>query len=101
MTSILKWVEKELLEKALDVQPDEVHDGPSNASSFVKQLPLAEWGFTNCPAIPYWADEYGDPSFPHILATLINLNGRADDAEPTGYHGLSTEYMIDTQKNNA
>jgi hypothetical protein len=101
MTSILKWVEKGLLEKALHVQPNEVRDAPSNNLSFVKKLPLREWGFTNCPAIPYWADEYGDPSFEHVVATLINLNGRADDAEPTGYHGLSTVYTIDGQKNVA
>ena len=24
-------------------------------------LPLQEWGFDNCPAIPFWADANGDP----------------------------------------
>jgi hypothetical protein len=101
MSSILHWIEKELLEKALHVQPGEVRDAPRSKTSFVKRLPLQEWGFTNCPAIPYWANEYGDPDFQHIVATLINLNGRAEDAEPTGYHGLGTVYTIDGQKNNA
>ena len=101
MTSILKWVEKELLEKALQIEADEVSDGPSTNLSFLKQLPLQQWGFTNCPAIPYWADEYGDPDITHIGATVINLNGRAETAKPTGYHGLSTQYTIDGQPNIA
>jgi hypothetical protein len=101
MTPILKWIEKELLEKALHIDLDEVGDAPITKESFLKQLPLQEWNFMNCPAIPYWADEFGDPDFKHILATLINLNGRADDAEPTGYHGLGTSYTIQGQPNNA
>jgi hypothetical protein len=101
MTSILKWVEKELLEKALQIEADEVSDGPRTNLSFLKQLPLRQWGFMNCPAIPYWADEFGDPDITHIGATVINLNGRAETAKPTGYHGLSTQYTIDGQPNIA
>jgi hypothetical protein len=91
---VAAWIERAL-------QADEVVDGPSNQLSFVKQLPLREWGFKHCPAIPYWADKYGDPDLKHVIATLINLNGRAEDAMPTAYHGLSTVYTIDNQTNVA
>ena len=40
-------------------------------------------------------------SITHIGATVINLNGRAETAKPTGYHGLSTQYTIDGQPNIA
>ena len=67
----------------------------------MKKLPLQEWKLEHCPAIPYWADQYGDPDLEHIAATVINLNGRGLEATPTAYHGLSTEYTIDGQKNVA
>ena len=101
MTSILKWIEKELLEKVLEAEIGKVVDGPTTASSLLKQLPLRKWGFDNCPGIPYWADEYGDLDLPHVLSTLNRLKGRADQAAPTAYHGLSTVYTIDNQKNIA
>ena len=58
-------------------------------------------GFKHCPAIPYWADEYGDPALEHLLATLVKLNARGQEGIPTAYHGLSTEHTIDGQKHNA
>ena len=39
---------------------------PADHAPPLSRLPLLEWGFVNCPAIPYWADEYGDPDLrPH------------------------------------
>src|SRR5439155_10538258 len=67
----------------------------------LKQLPLQEWGFKHCPAIPYWGDVYGDPDLKHILATVAKLNGRGEEGIPTAYRGLSTVYTIDDQKHNA
>ena len=97
----MKWFEQELIEllsKGLELVAEEVVDGPSN---FLKQLPLHEWGFKHCPAVPYWGDEYGDPDLKHILATLVKLNARGQEGIPTAYHGLSTEYTIGGQKHNA
>ena len=99
--SWLRSLETSLLKKALHAEPSEVVDAPRTDASFLKQLPLREWKLEHCPAIPYWADEYGDPSLEHIAATVINLNGRGLEATPTAYHGLSTEYTIDGQKNIA
>lgn len=99
--SWLRSLESALLKKALHAEPDEVSDGPRTEQSFVRKLPLQEWKLEHCPAIPYWADQYGDPSLEHIAATVINLNGRGLEATPTAYHGLSTEYTIDGQKNIA
>lgn len=99
--SWLRSIETALLKKALHAEPEEVADGPRTDTSFVRRLPLEKWGFDNCPAIPYWADAYGDPSLAHILATVINLNGRGLEATPTAYHGLSTTYTIDGQENIA
>ena len=33
---------------------------PPDPSDHVAKLPVSEWGFANCPAIPYWADYVGD-----------------------------------------
>jgi hypothetical protein len=101
---ILRWVEQELLElleKALNVAAEEVVDGPRTSSSFVGQLPLREMGFEHCPAIPYWADSYGDPDLKHVLATLSKLNIRGQEGLGTAYRGLSTIYTIDGQTHDA
>jgi Lipoxygenase len=91
------WIERELLERAVQIGAGEVVDGPSSPLSFLKQLPLREWGFENCPAIPYWADQYGDPDIKHILATLSKLNGRGQEVLKTADPGLSIQYTIDGQ----
>ena len=101
MSWLKTWVERELLERAVQIQADEVVDGPSSPLSFLKQLPLREWGFTNCPAIPYWADAYGDPDIKHILATLSKLNGRGQEVLRFADPGLSTKYTIDGQTKSA
>src|SRR5215813_6877866 len=105
MTSIVKWIEKELLDtllqRVLQIETGGVADGPRTMSSFLSQLPLRELGFAHCPAIPFWADQYGDPDFKHILATLGRLSGRAQEAMPTAYRGLSTAYTIDNQTHGA
>jgi hypothetical protein len=96
--SLLRSIGTMLLRQLLEA---EVVDGPKSATSSVKRLPLETWGFHNCPAIPYWADAYGDPSLPHILATVGKLQTRGAEATPTAYHGLSTTYTIDDQTNVA
>ncbi len=40
----------------------------------LSQLPLRDWNFANCPAIPFWADEYGDPDLGHVLKTVSDLD---------------------------
>ena len=97
MTGILKRIENELVEKVLQAETGTVHDGPRTATSYLKQLPIREWGFEQCPGLPYWADAYGDPDFAHILDTLGKLKQRAADAMPTAYKGLSHKYTIDDQ----
>ncbi len=58
----------------------DVLDGPSTPSLKVEPLPLQDWGFYNCPAIPFWADANGD-SGPHALATDDRA---ADEARERG-----------------
>lgn len=93
---ILKWIERKLLERALQMEAEEVADGRSDGSSFLKQLPLREWGFENCPAIPYWADAEGDPDLVQIESTLALLRQRAGQGMPA-YCGLDTDYTIGGQ----
>ena len=64
MTWILKWIEKELLEKALHVEPGEVVDGPRTRRRFVKQLPLQEWGFDELPGDPVLGRRVRGSRFP-------------------------------------
>ena len=101
MSRIVKWIERELSEIAGDIAAAEVVDGPRDKFSFLRKLPLHEWGFEHCPAIPYWADEFGDPDLKRVIATVLKLNGRGQEGIPTAYHGLSTVYTIDNEKNNA
>ena len=63
----------------------------------LSQLPLREWNFANCPAIPFWADQYGDPDLGHVFKILKELETRADEREPA-LQGLSTEYTIAGRK---
>ena len=57
------WIEKDFIERDLEAEADEVVDAPRSDASFVGHLPLREWGLTNCPAIPYWADPNGNPDW--------------------------------------
>jgi hypothetical protein len=75
-------------------EPDAVIlDGPSSATSYVARLPVREWGFEHCPAIPYWADVDGDPDLAHVGATLGRLEARGKEGA-LAYEGLNTEYTI-------
>jgi Lipoxygenase len=69
---------------------------PPDSSDHVAQLPLREWGFFHCPAIPYWADADGDPDLDQVLNTVELLKQRAGQGMPA-YCGLSTEYTIGGQ----
>lgn len=98
---IFKWLEQEVreaLSKALELVAEEIVDGPS---TLLGRLPLQDWGFEHCPAIPYWTDAYGDPDLRHVLATLAKLDDRGEEGIPTAYEGLSTEFTIDGQEHNA
>ena len=59
----------------------------------LSQLPLRKWNFKNCPAIPFWADEYGDPDLNHVFGTLKELEVRGGERE-FARQGLSTVYTI-------
>lgn len=101
---ILAWAEeevRELLSKGLELVAEEIVDAPATKKSRLACLPLREWGFAHCPAIPYWVDEYGDPDLKHILATVAKLNGRGEEGVPTAYRGLSTAYTIAGQEHDA
>ena len=101
LKSLLKWIGEKLLGLAVEIAAHEVVDHPSDPKSFLKKLPLREWGFEHCPAIPYWADEHGDPDLEHVLTTVGKLAERGEEATPTGYNGLSTVYTIDNQTHKA
>ena len=101
---IFAWIEQELIEllsKGLELVAEDIVDGPSTKQSFLRKLPLQEWGFDHLPAVPYWADERGDPDLKHVLATLVKLNARGQEGLPTAYHGLSNTYTIDGQTHDA
>ncbi len=72
----------------------------SSKQSFLKKLPLRDWGFEHCPAIPYWADAYGDPDLKRVIAEVLKLNGRGQDGS-SAYEGLSTVYTIDGETTTA
>ena len=77
---------------------DEVLDRPRTKSSFLKQLPLREWGFEHCPAIPYWADAVrGSRSQARHRDGGSSLNGRGRAGHATRISGSSTVYTIDGQ----
>jgi len=75
-------------------------DGPSTPSLHVAQLPLQEWGFYNCPAIPFWADAAGNPDPTHLQTTLQRMENRAVEGK-AAYDGLSTVYTIGGQTKTA
>jgi hypothetical protein len=75
-------------------------DGPATDLSYVRKLPIDAWGFTNCPAIPYWADVYGNPDQAHIGLTLQRLAGRLQESLGA-YAGLNTQYTIGRQTHYA
>ena len=62
----------------------------------VGRLPIRDWGFVNCPAIPFWANPLGDPDLERVLAFIEGLKGRAAEGMPA-YCGLSTKYTIGGQ----
>jgi hypothetical protein len=66
----------------------------------VERLPLYEAGFVNCPAIPYWANAYGDPHTTWLTETLTHLGERGLTATPA-YLGLATPYTIAGQTHMA
>ena len=102
---IFKWLEDEfveIVEKIAEIGAEDVsRAAPRTDKSFLRKLPTREWGFEHCPAIPYWADEHGDPDLKHVLATIVKLGARGQEGIPTAYHGLSTEYTIDDQTHDA
>jgi hypothetical protein len=101
---ILAWAKQELIEllsEGLELVADEVVDRPSTSTSFVRRLPVREWGFEHCPAVPYWADAHGDPDLKHVLATQVKLNARGQQGISTAYEGLSTDFTISGQTHNA
>ncbi len=67
---------------------------PPPSTDHVAQLPLHDWGFDNCPAIPYWADYVGDPDFEQIVNTVQLLQQRANVEGLPAYCGLDTDYTI-------
>jgi hypothetical protein len=69
---------------------------PPDPSDHVAKLPVSEWGFANCPAIPYWADYVGDPDLVQIENTVALLKQRAAQGAPA-YCGLDTVYTIGGQ----
>jgi Lipoxygenase len=97
---LFRWIEKELGELAGDVAAREFVDGPAGKDSFLKKLPLLEWGFEHCPAIPYWADEYGDPDLKRVIAQVLKLNARGQEGS-SAYEGLSAVYTIDGETTTA
>ena len=102
---IFKWLEHEfveLAEKLAELGAEEVsRDHPRTETSWLRKLPTREWGFEHLPAIPYWADEHGDPDLKHVLAQIVKLGARGQEGVPTAYHGLSTEYTIGGQTRDA
>ena len=102
---IFKWLGHEFVEiaeKLAELGAEDVSlSAPRTEKSFLRKLPTREWGFEHCPAVPYWADEHGDPDMKHVLATIVKLGVRGQEGIPTAYQGLSTEYTIDGQKHDA
>ncbi len=66
----------------------------------VGHLPLQQWGFYNCPAIPYWALPDGSPDMQRATATVGQLAARGRDATAmAAYGGLTTPYTIGGNEN--
>ncbi|MGN6797696.1 MAG: lipoxygenase family protein [Gaiellaceae bacterium] len=102
---IFKWLEHEFVEiaeKLAEIGAEDVsRAAPRTDTSFLRKLPTREWGFEHLPALPYWADEHGDPNLKHVLAQIVKLGVRGQQGIPTAYHGLSTEYTIGDQTHDA
>jgi hypothetical protein len=56
-------------------------------------LPLQDWGYYNCPAIPFWADANGNPDSKRAAQTVKQLEDRGKEPA-AAYAGLSTTYTI-------
>ncbi|HEU5372097.1 MAG TPA: lipoxygenase family protein [Gaiellaceae bacterium] len=102
---IFKWVEHEFVElgeKLAELGAEDVsRAAPRTDTSFLRKLPTREWGLEHCPALPYWADEHGDPDLKHVLAQIVKLGVRGQEGVSTAYHGLSNDYTIDGQTRDA
>jgi hypothetical protein len=76
--------------------PKKIVPIPPPASDHVAKLPIQQWGFVNCPAVPYWADPAGDPDLAQIENTVALLKQRAEQGDPA-YCGLAKDYTIGGQ----
>lgn len=76
--------------------PQPVVPLPPASTDYVAKLPIQQWGFANCPAIPFWATVLGDPDLAQIENTAALLQQRAEQSMPP-YCGLDTEYTIGGQ----
>ena len=56
-------------------------------------LALRDWGYYNCPAIPFWADANGNPDLERAAATVKQLEARGQEPA-AAYEDLSTMYTI-------
>jgi hypothetical protein len=59
----------------------------------VGHLPLQDWGYYNCPAIPFWADANGNPDAKRAAQTVDRLKKRGQEPA-AAYAKLSTKYTI-------
>jgi hypothetical protein len=58
-------------------------------------LPIQQWGYYNCPAIPFWALPDGTPDPQHLIDTMKQLGERGTDQTASeAYAGLTTTYSI-------
>ena len=48
-------------------------DGASTPSLYVSKLKIRDEGYLNCPALPFWADQDGNPDPIHAKSTLDGL----------------------------
>ena len=60
---------------------------------YVSKLPIRDEGYTNCPALPFWADQDGKPDPTHAKSTLDGLHAREAQAQ-SAYDGLDKNYTI-------
>ena len=73
--------------------PQVIYPIAPKAGDYVAKMPIQQWGFTKCPAVPFWADFVGDPDLEQIENTVALLKQRADQGHPA-YCGLDTNYTI-------
>ena len=73
--------------------PKKIDPIPPAAGDYVAKLPIQQWGFVSCPAVPFWADPVGDPDLDQIENTVALLRQRADQGH-LAYCGLDTDYTI-------